>query len=196
MCRSAYVSNAIGRKGRIGGKGRKEINHPAHPWSVACIASIPGLQLVAEAGSGDGIAAAFLVRHPVGPGDDRAFRSFHDHFLPPVERWMPLEAVQLLHAVLRQLPQHAVHVPFGVERVILHARPRGPLWCHAALRAGGEESREFFTADWHAREADLIFEIPSTEAGQTSQALVGILIEHQSGEDPVMPLRLLYFVVL
>jgi hypothetical protein len=45
--------------------GSRHIYRPQHPWSAACIASIPGLETVATAGSGDGTAAAFLVRHPV-----------------------------------------------------------------------------------------------------------------------------------
>jgi hypothetical protein len=45
--------------------GSRHIGRPQHPWSAACIASIPGLETLATAGSGDGTAAAFLVRHPV-----------------------------------------------------------------------------------------------------------------------------------
>jgi uncharacterized protein DUF6541 len=45
--------------------GSRHISRPQHPWSAACIASIPGLETLATAGSGDGTAAAFLVRHPV-----------------------------------------------------------------------------------------------------------------------------------
>ncbi len=54
--------------------------------------------------------------------------------------------------------------------------------------------REFFTADWHGREADLIFEIPYQEAGQTTQALVGVLIEHQSDTDTAVPLRAFFLL--
>jgi hypothetical protein len=45
--------------------GSRHIGRPQHPWSAACIAAIPGLETLATAGSGDGTAAAFLVRHPV-----------------------------------------------------------------------------------------------------------------------------------
>jgi hypothetical protein len=43
--------------------GSRHIGRPQHPWSAACIAAIPGLETLATAGSGDGTAAAFLVRH-------------------------------------------------------------------------------------------------------------------------------------
>jgi hypothetical protein len=39
--------------------------------------------------------------------------------------------------------------------------------------------REFFTGDWHEREADLLFQIPYHVAGGAVPALVGVLIEHQ-----------------
>jgi hypothetical protein len=56
--------------------------------------------------------------------------------------------------------------------------------------------REFPLDDWRRREADLPFEVPYRLGDEELWALVYVLIEHQSGEDPVMPLRLLYFVVL
>ncbi|HZU39381.1 MAG TPA: Rpn family recombination-promoting nuclease/putative transposase [Gemmataceae bacterium] len=56
--------------------------------------------------------------------------------------------------------------------------------------------REFPLDDWRRREADLPFEIPYRLGDQELWALVYVLIEHQSAEDPVMPLRVLYFVVL
>ena len=56
--------------------------------------------------------------------------------------------------------------------------------------------REFPLDDWRRREADLPFEIPYRLGDEELWALVYVLIEHQSAEDPVMPLRLLYFVVL
>jgi hypothetical protein len=55
--------------------------------------------------------------------------------------------------------------------------------------------REFPLDDWRRREADLPFEAPYRLGDEELWALVYLLIEHQSGEDPVMPLRL-YFVVL
>ena len=56
--------------------------------------------------------------------------------------------------------------------------------------------REFPLDDWRRREADLPFEIPYRLGDQELWALVYVLLEHQSAEDPAMPLRLLYFVVL
>jgi hypothetical protein len=56
--------------------------------------------------------------------------------------------------------------------------------------------REFPLDDWRRREADLPFEIPYRLGDEELWALVYVLIEHQSAEDPAMPLRLLYFVVL
>ncbi len=56
--------------------------------------------------------------------------------------------------------------------------------------------REFPLDDWRRREADLPFEIPYRLGDDERPALVYVLLEHQSTEDPVMPLRLLFFVVL
>jgi len=56
--------------------------------------------------------------------------------------------------------------------------------------------REFATEDWRRREADLPFEIPYRTAAGPLLALVFVLIEHQTDTDPLMPLRLLYFLAL
>ena len=56
--------------------------------------------------------------------------------------------------------------------------------------------REFLTDDWRRREADLPFEVPYRLGEEELWALVFVLIEHQSSEDAMMPLRVLYFVVL
>jgi Putative transposase, YhgA-like len=56
--------------------------------------------------------------------------------------------------------------------------------------------REFPLDDWRRREADLPFEIPYRLGDDERWALVYVLLEHQSAEDPAMPLRLLYFAVL
>ncbi len=56
--------------------------------------------------------------------------------------------------------------------------------------------REFPLDDWRRREADLPFEVPYRLGEQELWALVYVLLEHQSAEDPAMPLRLLYFIVL
>jgi hypothetical protein len=55
--------------------------------------------------------------------------------------------------------------------------------------------REFLTEDWRRREADLPFEVPYRTAEGEEPALVCVLIEHQSDTDPLMPLRLLSYVV-
>src|SRR5947209_14803034 len=56
--------------------------------------------------------------------------------------------------------------------------------------------REFPLDDWRRREADLPSEVPYRLGAEELAALVYVLVEHQSAEDPAMPLRLLYFVVL
>jgi len=55
--------------------------------------------------------------------------------------------------------------------------------------------REFVLKGWRGREADLPFEIPYRTAAAEVRALVCVFIEHQSDTDPLMPLRMLYFVV-
>lgn len=55
--------------------------------------------------------------------------------------------------------------------------------------------REFLTEDWRRREADLPFEVPYRTAEGEEPALVCVLIEHQSDTDPLMPLRLLSYLV-
>ena len=51
--------------------------------------------------------------------------------------------------------------------------------------------REFPLEDWRRREADLPFEVPYRLGDEELWALVYVLLEHQSAEDPAMPLRLL-----
>ena len=53
--------------------------------------------------------------------------------------------------------------------------------------------RELVADDWRHREADLPFQIPYRTGNDEIMALVYVLIEHQSNEDPMMPLRKLYF---
>lgn len=55
--------------------------------------------------------------------------------------------------------------------------------------------REFLTEDWRRREADLPFEVPYRTAEGEEPSLVCVLIEHQSDTDPLIPLRLLSYVV-
>lgn len=56
--------------------------------------------------------------------------------------------------------------------------------------------REFPLEDWHARAADLPFEIPYRLGEEERWALLLVLIEHQSDTDRLMPLRLLLFAVM
>jgi hypothetical protein len=56
--------------------------------------------------------------------------------------------------------------------------------------------REFLLDDWRRREADLPFEVPYRLGDEQGWALVYVLVEHQSAEDPAMPLRLLVSVAL
>jgi len=96
----------------------------------------------------------------------------------------------LADRVIRQALQHPANL-----RAFLHQA--------VPALAGGFDcergrllEREFPLDDWRRREADLPFEVPYRLGDDELWALVYVLIEHQRGEDPVMPLRLLYFVVL
>jgi hypothetical protein len=82
-----------------------------------------------------------------------------------------LERPANLHDFLQSaLPKEVDHLDFGGVQLL---------------------PREFFTADWREREADLIFEIPYQTGGQKVPALVGVMIEHQSDTDVAVPLRAL-----
>lgn len=57
--------------------------------------------------------------------------------------------------------------------------------------------RDFLLEDWRRRESDLLFHVPyRTEDGEADEALICILIEHQSTPDSRMPLRLLLYSAL
>src|SRR5262249_35634444 len=56
--------------------------------------------------------------------------------------------------------------------------------------------REFLMEDWRRREADLFFRIPFQAEGEEGVALVCVLLEHQSGPDVRMPLRMNLSTVL
>src|SRR5271157_1949939 len=98
----------------------------------------------------------------------------------------------------RDLPDRAIrqalHHPANL-RAFLHQ-------CVPALADGFDchrcrlLDREFPLDDWRRREADLPFEVPYRLGDQELWALVYVLLEHQSAEDPAMPLRLLLFVAL
>jgi hypothetical protein len=56
--------------------------------------------------------------------------------------------------------------------------------------------RDFPLEDWRHRESDLLFRIPYRTPEQTVPVLVCVLLEHQSRQDPLMPLRMLVYAVL
>ena len=56
--------------------------------------------------------------------------------------------------------------------------------------------RELPLPDWRRRQLDLFFEVPYRDQVEGVPALVCVLIEHQSGPDQAMPLRMLLEVVL
>ena len=56
--------------------------------------------------------------------------------------------------------------------------------------------REFLLDDWRQRESDLLFRIPYRDGDTVLEALICLLLEHQSQPDARMPLRLLLYAVL
>src|SRR5437867_9989153 len=56
--------------------------------------------------------------------------------------------------------------------------------------------RSFLMEDWRRREADLFLRIPFRTDEAQPPVLVCVLVEHQSGPDPRMPLRVLLYGVL
>jgi hypothetical protein len=56
------------------------------------------------------------------------------------------------------------------------------------------QDRSFLLEDWRRRESDLLFRIPFREAPDR-EALICLLLEHQSRPDPPMPLRSLLYAV-
>jgi hypothetical protein len=96
---------------------------------------------------------------------------------------------QLLDRMIRQSLRH----PDNLRALLGQAVPdlAGNFDC---TRANLLE-REFPLDDWRHRETDVPFEIPFQLGTAEVWALVVLLVEHQSQEDPVMPLRLLYFAV-
>ncbi len=47
--------------------------------------------------------------------------------------------------------------------------------------------------DWRQVDTDLLFEVPFGVPGEEAPLLVGVMIEHQSGPDPIMPFRALQY---
>jgi hypothetical protein len=56
--------------------------------------------------------------------------------------------------------------------------------------------RDFLMEDWRRRESDLLFRLPFRGDEGEQPVLVCLLVEHQSGPDAVMPLRVLIYAVL
>jgi hypothetical protein len=56
--------------------------------------------------------------------------------------------------------------------------------------------RDFPLEDWRHRESDLLFRIPYRTPAETVPVFVCVLLEHQSRQDPLMPLRTLLYAVL
>jgi hypothetical protein len=55
---------------------------------------------------------------------------------------------------------------------------------------------KFLLPDVRGREADLLFEIPYRIGDEEKLALVCVMVEHQTGPDPRIPLRTLLYIVL
>ncbi len=86
-----------------------------------------------------------------------------------------LENVQNLEEFLQEaLPEHAAALDCAHARLL---------------------PREFVADDWRGREADLLFEIPYRQPNGDARALVGLLIEHQTRTDVLMPFRTLSLAV-
>jgi hypothetical protein len=96
---------------------------------------------------------------------------------------------QLLDRMIRQSLRH----PDNLRALLGQAIPdlAGNFDCTRARLL----EREFPLDDWRHREADVPLEVPFRLGTGEFWALVVLLVEHQSQEDPVMPLRLLYFAV-
>src|SRR4051812_41411031 len=92
-----------------------------------------------------------------------------------------------------QVLRHSLQHPANLRALLHEAVPQlaGGFVCDRARLL----DREFPLDDWRRREADLPFEVPYHTGAEELLALVVVLIEHQSDTDPLMPLRLLYFVV-
>jgi hypothetical protein len=56
--------------------------------------------------------------------------------------------------------------------------------------------RDFSLEDWRHQESDLLFRIPYRTPAETVPVFVCVLLEHQSQQDPLMPLRTLLYAVL
>jgi hypothetical protein len=56
--------------------------------------------------------------------------------------------------------------------------------------------RSYLLDDWRRREADVLVSLPLLGAPEGQQVLICVLVEHLSGLDPVMPLRVLLYGVL
>jgi hypothetical protein len=91
--------------------------------------------------------------------------------------------------VIRETLLHPAHLRSFLGQVVPHLAPG--FECEQARLL----DREFPWENWQRREADLPFEIPYRTAEGEKLALVFVLIEHQSDTDPLIPLRMLSFLV-
>src|SRR5947208_1915321 len=107
---------------------------------------------------------------------------------------MPVAADDPLHDFPDRAVRQALRYPQHLHSLLRHVVP--------ALADGFDcqrvrfLEREFPLDDWRRRESDLLFLVPYRTAAEEVQALVCVLIEHQSKPDPVMPLRTLLYAVL
>jgi predicted transposase YdaD len=91
---------------------------------------------------------------------------------------------------IRLLQQHPEHLRQLVGRVA------PDLAGGFAFERTRSLEREFPLPDWRRRESDLLFQVPFRAAGSELEALVCVLLEHQSTPDPAVPLRTLLYAVL
>ena len=83
--------------------------------------------------------------------------------------------------------------PANLREVVEHVAPA--LVAKFDFERSRQLDRELPLPDWRRREADLLFLVPFQETKEKS-ALVCVLLEHQSRQDPSMPLRTLLYAVL
>jgi hypothetical protein len=101
-------------------------------------------------------------------------------------------------AYLRQFPDRAIRLmlehPQNLRELVAEVLPE--LVDGFDFSRVEPVSREFLMEDWRRRESDLLFRVPFRSDDQERWTLVCILVEHQSGPDSRMPLRLLLYAVL
>jgi len=101
---------------------------------------------------------------------------------PPLHDF-PDRAIRLLQA-------HPEHLRELVEDVAPALAP------HLDFSQARPLDRTFPLPDWRRRESDLLFHVPFRPGEPVEEALVCVLVEHQSAHDAAMPLRTLWYAVL